>query len=210
MIRHLPPVPPAADPFARLYRDAWADGPSLLSFERERRIDPQATVAKTYARLPWADDFEYTGYLTRTRIYYARGEAHACDTFIDKPCVFHSHPQTMGADRPSLADLYVFLKFPMRRAITVGREWIWWWDKTPAILPVVRALCRWEATHMLPVMQAQLAEQGTAGLPDRYKAIALERVGATLDAVRGEVADWTAELRRILGLTTRLLRRPQE
>lgn len=85
---------------------------------------------EAYHRLPTAPEYEYGGYLTKTRIRFVRGDATRSHTDTDKPCTFHSHPTSHPcADMPSPSDIYSFLKWPNLRAITVGAEWICVWDK---------------------------------------------------------------------------------
>ncbi len=73
---HLPepfPDPPAyarSYEFIRLVDDVYHGDPDDW---REARIPPGLTAEAVYRRLPTAPDFEYAGYLTRTRVRYALG-----------------------------------------------------------------------------------------------------------------------------------------
>ena len=85
---------------------------------QESRIPTNLSAAKVYQRLPAAPDFEYGGYLTKTRIRYLACDPTSAETIRSKPCTFHSHPTNHpNADIPSVPDIYSFLKYRTRRAI---------------------------------------------------------------------------------------------
>ena len=92
---HLPepfPDPPAyarSYEFIRLVDDVYHGDPDDW---REARIPPGLTAEAVYRRLPTAPDFEYAGYLTRTRVRYALGWGTGAHVIGCKPCCFHTHP----------------------------------------------------------------------------------------------------------------------
>src|SRR5208282_3275119 len=89
---------------------------------KEIRIKPGLSVEAVYRLLPSATDFEYSGYLSKSRIRYFRGDSHSTGMLMAKPCTFHSHPTKNPylADVPSLQDIYSFLFYRQLRSVTVG------------------------------------------------------------------------------------------
>ena len=141
MPSYLPNPPRDHVAYEELYAHDW--GVCFADFAKcpEIRIPPGSSAAKVYRLLPSAEDFEYGGYLTKTRIRYVAGGPEGAHTDYTKPCTFHSHPTgAQYADVPSPADIYYFLKWRHRRAITVGARWIWVWTKDQQNLKTVRRL----------------------------------------------------------------------
>lgn len=202
------PVALQGDAFSSLYADFQPHSLRVIDADQQRRIRSGRSAEEIYRELPTAPDFEYSGYLTKTRVRYAVGRAFDCDDFHDKPCAFHTHPtEHPNADLPSLQDLYGFLRSPVRRSITIGGQWLWWWDKRPSILPVVNQLLTWEAEHMVATM-IECSRNAKPGerFRSHYLALALEQVGLRQQLV-GDVPQWTADLQRALGLETSYCRR---
>lgn len=208
---HLPK--PLRDPAAyeRLY-EANSGVDDFLHHEyepwREIRIPPNTSRSDVYHRLPAAPDFEYGGYLTKTRIRYQACEPTGASTIESKPCVFHSHPtKHPGADIPSFSDIYSFLKYRNLRAITVGSTWIWVWNKTPSVLRTVRRLFAWETERMVPEM-LRLMKEPSKDIAHRYKSLALSASGLKWPQNRyDQPEEWRELLRDTLGITTTLIRR---
>lgn len=117
---------------------------------KEIRIKPGLSEEAVYRLLPSAPDFEFSGYLSKTRIRYFRGDAHSTGMQLAKPCTFHSHPikNPYLADIPSLQDIHSFLFYRHLRSVTVGATKLWVWDKTSATMGTIRKLASWmEANH---------------------------------------------------------------
>lgn len=148
----MPRCPLKADQYERLY--AFNHGmddqlPPEVEW-KEIRIKPGLSEESVYRLLPSATDFEYSGYLSASRVRYFRGEADHAGMLMAKPCTFHSHPTRNPhvADIPSLKDIYSFLFYRHLRSITVGATKVWVWDKTRNTLGTVRKLAEWmEANH---------------------------------------------------------------
>lgn len=150
--KHLPKCPMAPERYERLYvfnpdlDDQLPDAPDW----KEIRIKSDLSEEAIYRLLPSAPDFEYSGYLTKSRIRYFRGDSHSAGMQMAKPCTFHSHPTKNPylADIPSLQDIHSFLFYRHLRSITVGATKLWVWDKTKATIGTVRKMADWmEANH---------------------------------------------------------------
>lgn len=126
-------------------------------------ISDGLSAEDVYRTLPSAPDFEYAGYLMNTEILYSKYWATSSTGVASMPCTFHSHPTkpTLGdPDIPSYLDVYGFLKWRHRRAITIGKDLIWVMDKTPQTVPIIEDLYCWEADHMLSEMKRHFTQQG--------------------------------------------------
>ncbi|MBW3542110.1 MAG: hypothetical protein KY476_17710 [Planctomycetes bacterium] len=177
-LAHLPTPWPEAGRYEAFYQECFpfADFDWELPW-LEIRIPPKATAEEVYRRLPSAPDFEYGGYLTRTRIRYARCEPCIAYVPSSKTCTFHTHPTAFGdqADVPSGRDIYQFLRGRHCRTITVGARLLWVWDKTPATLTVARTLADWEAINMLPECRRP-ARRGGPDWIGEYIDVALQQL----------------------------------
>ena len=206
---HLPTLPSDRDAYEQLY-DLMPGGCDFDMIEdwKEKRIPVGLSGPEVYCRLPSAPDFEYGGYLTKTRIRFVRGSATEAPTDKDKPCIFHSHPTNHPyADVPSPSDIYAFLKWPHLRAITVGAKWIWVWDKNQRVLATVKRLLKWEGKHLVREMR-RLCEERPEGVFDRYFVQALKSIG--IDCPTGSETDperWCRPLDRCTGINTLLIPR---
>jgi len=149
--RHLPHNPTLQARIDGLGRFPWPAGWDAFLARRgwqERRISRGLSELEVYRRLPSAGEFEYSGYLTATRVRFQPGERDHAFTSVGKSCIFHSHPTDCEeADYPSAADLFVFLTCRALRSITVGKNLIWTFEKTAASLRVMRNLLRWGEVH---------------------------------------------------------------
>ena len=181
---------------------------------REKRIRPGRTAEEVYALLPSAPDFEYGGYLTKTRIRYAACEAMNSDVPHSKLCTFHSHPTNLDGtepDLPSVDDVYAFLKFRSLRAITVGKHIIWVMEKSRRTVPTIRKLADWERQHLVAAFSEQIKRH-----PDRAKKFYRQQViralgvewpvglAAVTDKFR---ASWPRLLQETLGIDVTLQHR---
>lgn len=168
---------------------------------REVRLPPGLSAQKVYERLPVAAGFELAGYLTRTRIRFVPGWETGAHTIAAKACCWHSHPQDHpNADLPSDRDVYSFLRYRNLRHITVGRERLWVFDKTPATLQTVAKLNRFECRRLVEAV----AEVGL----DEYPSFALREIGfrkpRSLARFR---ADWPRLLEGALAIKVTVLER---
>ena len=195
---HLPepfPDPPAyarSYEFIRLVDDVYHGDPDDW---REARIPPGLTAEAVYRRLPTAPDFEYAGYLTRTRVRYALGWGTGAHVIGCKPCCFHTHPtEHPHADLPSPKDLYSFVRYSQLRHVVVGRSIIWVFDKTLRTLAAVERLNAFEARH-------QVEAVARVGFED-YQWYALARVGCKLPRVRPKAyrRAWLELAENVLGI----------
>ena len=132
--------------YQKLYEHLFGvDDFELEDLEEPIAINSSMTAEQVYRMLPIAPDFEYGGFITTNEIYYQVGEEFSASTQYSQPCTWHSHPTSHPyADAPSYIDVYFFLKWRSRRAITVGREWIWVFDKCLSTLPTIEKLRSWE------------------------------------------------------------------
>jgi hypothetical protein len=200
---YLPPPTAKNDPFEVLYADPSLPHCCGGTTTKIKRIAPNSTFEQVYRRLPSAVDFEYFGYVTKSRIAYGVGGATSAPTVDGRDCRFHSHPtEARYADGPSPRDVYAFLEYPTRRSITVGRKFIWWWDKSEQLFELVRRLNAWEKEHMLATC-SRLSRAGD--FPDRYPSVALAAMGCTSSLFRRRPEQWTKHLWKTLRLETRLL-----
>lgn len=158
---HLPMQFMSNEQYRRLY--AFNDGMDDYMEDqlqwREKRIRPGLTAEQVYRKLPSAAEFEYGGYLTKTRIRYAACDPTKAYAPQSKPCTFHSHPTDLDGtepDIPSVFDLYAFLKWRSLRAITVGKDLIWVLEKSRRTIPTIRKLADWESKNMVREIQAQM------------------------------------------------------
>lgn len=187
--------------------------PSFILFEptawREIRIPPNSTATQVYRMLPTAADYEYGGYLTKTRIRYAAGEATRADVPFEKSCTFHTHPSDhSAADAPSARDVYHFLKWEHQRTITVGADWIWVWTKNQKTLTHVRRLWEWELDNMVPTLQRISDTPGAHLFEDYACEVLLRRFGLRWLPNRERTPQrWSILLRDVFGLRTVLIRR---
>jgi len=150
--KHVPVCPMDSKRYERLYAfnqnldDQMPEDPDW----KEIRIRPGMDEEAVYRLLPSGPDFEFSGYMTKSRIRYFKGDAHSTGMLMAKPCTYHSHPTKNQylADIPSLQDVHSFLFYRHLRTVTVGATKIWVWDKTRATIGTVRKLADWmEANH---------------------------------------------------------------
>ncbi|MGQ9770227.1 MAG: hypothetical protein ACUVQG_06710 [Thermogutta sp.] len=209
---HLPHPWPDQQAYDDLYREvnpyqdySENDGPW-----QEIRIPPGSSAEQVYRRLPSALDFEYGGYLTKTRIRFVAGGPGSVWVPGSKPCTFHSHMTKIHfgePDLPSLADIRCFLMSRSWRTITVGRFKLWVWEKTPATLDVVRRFWQWECNHMVAT-QRQLREKGVENWQREYIRIALRQIGVDPpDDARKWDRTWPRMLENKLGFVVEVFDR---
>ncbi len=206
---HLPTPPSDRDAYEHLYRFCFGtDWEGRLENAKVRRIPAGLSAPAVYRRLPCDPDFEYGGYLTKTRIRFIRGDATTAYTDKDKPCIFHSHPTTHPyADVPSSNDIYSFLKWRQLRAITIGANSIWIWDKNNDVLSTVRRLLKWEEEHMLGELR-RLCEERTEGIFEQYFILALEGIGIDcFTKAEMQSEGWCETLLNCTGIETTLIPR---
>jgi hypothetical protein len=148
-------------------------------------------------------------YLTKTRIRFQRCEAKQAFTETSRACTFHSHPNEYPkADIPSTSDIYSFLKWANIRAITVGKDWIWIWDKELEVFSTtVKRLRDWEGKHLVKEMMRS-SEAQTGDFRPHYIKKALNAIGVRYPKRRGTTPEeWSQALESSIGLKTRLIPR---
>ena len=114
-VKHLPAQLLPDSEYDKLY--SFNQGLDSLDFSEGEwkgiRLKPGLSAEDVYRKLPSAPDFEYGGYLTKTRIRYVRCGKTFANTMSSKACTFHSHPTDLPGtepDLPSAKDIYSFLK----------------------------------------------------------------------------------------------------
>ncbi|MFN4259517.1 MAG: hypothetical protein ACK4RK_09460 [Gemmataceae bacterium] len=177
---HLPKCPIDPKRYERLYAfnqnldDQLPEVPDW----KEIRIKPGLSEEAIYRLLPSAPDFEYSGYLTKSRIRYFRGDSHSAGMLMAKPCTFHSHPTKNPhlADIPSLQDIHWFLYYQHLRTITVGATKFWGWDKTKATMGTVRKMATWMEANQFGVV-TRLMKKDFASWQGKYVQTVLHHLG---------------------------------
>lgn len=149
---------------------------------QEIRIPRGASAEDVFRLLPSHLDFEYGGYLTKTRIRYVACEPHHAWVPKSKACTFHSHPtkiQNTAPELPSVSDIRSFLLGRHWRTITVGRFDLWVWDKTDQTLEVVRRLHKWESNNMVKAVR-RLEEEFPGTWEREFMELAPRKIGLTV------------------------------
>ena len=102
---HLPEPFPDTEAYARSYEfirlvdDVYHGDPDDW---REARIPPGQPAEAVYRRLATAPDFEYAGYLTRTRVRYAPGWDAGAHCHRQQALLLPQPPDRAPARRPAL------------------------------------------------------------------------------------------------------------
>lgn len=206
---HLPQPPRNRAHYESLYRYGYGGGAGdENAVWHERRIPANLSAANVYRMLPSASDFEYGGYLTKTRIRYVVGAPESVSPPCDLPCVFHSHPFAHPyADAPSPLDIYQFIKCECLRAVTVGNRWIWVWNKNRRTVKTVQKFLEWEMEHMVREI-LRLMDAGVAHAIHRYIEFAIRQLG--FRCPRRQLKDptsWAPQLSESIGIRSTLIRR---
>jgi len=175
---------------------------------QEIRIRPAMSEETVLRMLPKAADFEYGGYLTKSRIRYHKCYPTKANVPLAKPVTFHSHPTNNNyADTPSVNDVYFFLYYRHLRTITVGAKFIWVWNKTKATLETVKNLRAWTDANMLVEMR-RLSAKYPRTFSEDYMELALKNLGLVWPKKQSEWAKgWEAMLRDILKIEVFILPR---
>lgn len=162
-----------------------------------------------YRLLPSAVGFEYSGYLTKSRVRYFKGDSSSAGMLMAKPCTFHSHPTKNPylADVPSLQDIHSFLFYRQLRSITVGASKIWAFDKTRATLGTVRKLAEWMEVNHFRVVAHWMKKD-----IDTWQAMYVQTVMKSLgwvwpDTIDEMDAQWLPMLRKIFKIKVRVFSR---
>jgi hypothetical protein len=208
---HLPKCPIDPKRYERFYAfnqnvdDQMPESPDW----KEIRIKPGLSEEEVYRLLPSAPDFELSGYLSKTRIRYFRGDSHSTGMLMAKPCTYHSHPTRNPhlADIPSLQDLHSFLYYRHVRSVTVGATKLWVWDKTKATLGTVQKMASWmEANHLRVV--TRLMKKDVATWQDKYVQTVLHHLGWVWpDTLDDMDTQWPRMFREIFKIKVRILSR---
>jgi hypothetical protein len=203
---HVPEEPFAPDAYRRLYafNGGVDDYMEDMAEWQERRIRPGLPEADVYRLLPSAPDFEYGGYLTRTRIRFLRCGADRAGTRKSQPCTFHSHPSDVStADVPSAGDVFSFLAYRHLRTVTVGATKIWVWDKTKETLTTVEKLGAWYERNLMKEVR-RLERRDPIDLPDLFFKSALRNLGLVWPKSQKALQQhWPEMLERVLKIKVR-------
>lgn len=208
---HLPKCPINPERYDRLY--AFNQGlddqmPEAVVWQ-EVRLKPGLPEPDVYQMLQSSPDCEYTGYLTKTRIRYFKGDAFSAGMLMSKACTFHSHPTKNPhlADIPSLKDIHSFLLYRHLRSVTVGATKIWVWDKTSTTLGTVRKLASWmEANHFRAV--THWMKKDFANWQAMYVQTVMKHLGWVWpDTIDEMDAEWTRMLREVFKIKVRIFSR---
>jgi hypothetical protein len=207
---HLPEWPTESEAYQRLYSFNCSidDYMEVSAGWQLLRIPPGLPEEEVYRRLPSASDFEYGGYLTKTRIRFLRCGRDRANTRMSKLCTFHSHPtDSPNADLPSVADVYSFLAFRHVRAVTVGATQLWVWDKTEETLTTVRKLATWSEANQSREVR-RLEKEAPPVWQEPYMKLSLEKLGRVWPKNREEVErHWPKMLQSMLKIRVRLFPR---
>lgn len=208
---HLPGCPIAEERYGRLYafnQNLDDQMPDLVEWQ-EIRIKPGLAEEAVYRLLPSATDFEYTGYLTTSRVRYYQAGSSSAGMLMAKPCTFHSHPTKNPylADVPSLQDIHSFLFYRHLRSITVGATKIWVLDKSKATLRTVRKLADWmEVNHFRTVNHWM--KKDFANWQAMYVQTVMKQLGWVWpDTIEEMDAEWPRMVREIFKIKVRLIAR---
>jgi len=211
---HLPRCPINPDAYNRLYsfnQDTDDQMPEDFTWQQVR-IKPGSSEIDTYRLLPSAFDFEFSGYLTRSRIRFFSGDSTSAGMLMAKPCTFHSHPtkNPLEADIPSLMDIFSFLNYRHLRTITVGASRIWVWDKTRATLVTVRKMAAWiEANHFRVV--TRLMKKDFSSWQNRYVEAVMKHLGWVMPrSIHQMYAAWPEILRNRFKIRARVFNKFSE
>ena len=204
---HLPKCPIDPARYDRLYAfnqnldDQMPDSPDW----KEIRIKPGLPEEEVYRLLPSARDFEYSGYLTKSRVRYVKADSSSAGMLMARPCTFHSHPTKNRylADVPSIQDIHSFLFYRQLRSVTVGATKVWVWDKTKATLGTVRRLAEWmEANHFRVV--AHWMKEDFDSWQQMYVQTVMKQLGWVWpDTIDEMDAQWPRMLREIFKIKVR-------
>lgn len=211
----LPRCPIEPDRYERLYAfnqgiDDQMPAPPKWT---EIRIRPGMSEKEVFRLLPSAVDFEYSGYLIRSRIRFIKGEPSSASMRMAKTYTFHSQPTKNPhlADIPSLADIHSFLFYRHLRSVTVGATKIWVWDKTRATLGTVRKLAAWmEVNHFRVV--THWMKKDFANWQAMYVHTVMKHLGWVWpDNIDEMDAEWPRMVRELFKIKVRLIpREPDE
>jgi hypothetical protein len=176
---------------------------------QELRLRPGMAERDVYRLLPAANDFEYSGYITPSRIRYFQAGPVSAGMLLSKACTFHSHPTKNPhlADIPSLKDIHSFLFYRHLRTVTVGATKLWVWDKTKATMGTVRRLADWMVAKHFE-MVAQCMRQNFEAWNQLYVQTAMRDLGWVWPETFDDMdAEWPTILRRVLKIKVRVFPR---
>jgi len=204
---HLPkPFMPKSE-WDRLYEfNAGADECDCSEGEWKTIAIPDgATALEVYRMIPSAPNFEYGGYLAEDKIHFTKCNEKSAGTRTSALCNFHTHPTDLPGtvpDMPSAKDVYAFLKWSNHRAVTVGKELIWVFDKTEQTIPVIQKFANWERQNMLATFR-QVEQQGSNDAAGDYVFHPLGELGLHWPQQGSEVTEkllksWAIELEQCL------------
>ena len=172
---------------------------------QQTQIPSGLTAEAVYQLLPSAKKFEYGGYLTESQIHFVKCEETSANTIKANPCTFHTHPTNLEGtvpDIPSENDIYSFLRWRHQRAITVGKNLIWAFDKTVETIPVIKQLEKWERANMIETFgqltKDKVENEVAAYIPIVLKAMGLDWPDRSSDVTDDLLTNWPTKLSKIL------------
>ncbi len=206
---HLPKCPIEPARYDRLYAfNQNVDDQLPASADwKEIRIKAGLPEVQVYRLLPSAVDFEFSGYLTKSRVRYFKGDSSSAGMLMAKPCTFHSHPTKNPhlADVPSLQDIHSFLFYRHLRSITVGATKIWIWDKSRATLGTVRKLAEWMKVNHFRAVNHWM-KKDFANWRAMYVQTVMKHLGWVWpDTIEEMDAEWPRMLREVFKIKVRLI-----
>ncbi|MBC8509063.1 MAG: hypothetical protein H8D34_29765 [Chloroflexi bacterium] len=213
---HLP-KPPLAEIEYRELHDDFIHEELHVEYFTERTdwveigIPADISNEEIYRLLPSAEDFEYGGYLTEKAILFIKGDESEVKVDKTKLCTFHTHPtSSKNADMPSPTDIYHFLKWAGGvRTITVGKKWIWVWDKTVPVMNTVKRLKAWEEENMWNAIQTFFQTEKDEDVFKSYYSHVLTELGLIWPENYPDLPaeEWSALLENCLSIKTQLILR---
>ena len=124
------------------------------------RIKPHLDLRQISLLLPSSPDYEYSGYITKTRIRYKAGSYDWADTDYSKPVSFHTHPTSAEfANIPSLRDIRSFLVECRTTTLIVGSSLVWIWYHTKKSQQIAKEIRCWENNNMVRYNKTRSIEQ---------------------------------------------------
>ena len=213
---HLPiPVLPKQEWDAIYEFNAGADECDFSENEWQQTPIPSGASAEAvYRLLPSAETFEYGGFLTESQIHFVKCKEKSASVISAYPCTFHSHPTNLEGtepDLPSGKDIYSFLKWRQQRAITVGRELIWVFDKTVETIPIIKSLETWERDNIIntfgKLRHDKVEDEVDAYIPIVLNALGLDWPERAHDVTKDIHARWPIMLSEIFKFDVSCYRR---
>jgi hypothetical protein len=177
----------------------------LCEFNRHINIPPGASAEEVWQLLPSLPDQEIVGYATERQIRACLGCRYSLGNDIPGLCTFRCHATRQPlADQPTEGEIVVFLRQPALRHISVGRNWAWIWDRTPAVLKAAQRLLNWEISEW--GTKSRVTPTGRLR-PSYFTAVCAAIDVRWLQDRDYAPREWARKIEDSLGIHTRLIRR---